>query len=127
MAVTHLYPESMHRSPAFSEGAVATGSRTVYVGGQNGTDPNNVIEGDLVAQTEQALRNVLTVLAEAGASQQDVVKLTIYLHANAEPQEAFAASGEVWGDHAVPVSVMLVAGFARPEALVEIDAIAVLD
>ncbi|MFW2513324.1 RidA family protein [Demequina sp. SO4-13] len=127
MAVTHLNPESMHSSPAFSEGAVATGSRTVYVGGQNGNDASGVITGGLIPQTEQALRNVLTVLTDAGASQDNVVKLTIYLHADTDPQEAFAASEEVWGDHPVPVTVMMVAGFARPEALVEIDAIAVLD
>lgn len=127
MAVTHLNPESMHRSPAFSQGAVATGSRTVYVGGQNGADAESVITGDLVTQTEVALRNVLTVLAEAGASQEDVVKLTIYLHADTDVQEAFAASQEVWGSHAVPITVVIVAGFGRPEALVEIDAIAVVD
>lgn len=127
MAVTHLNPASMPHHPEFTQGAVATGTRTVYVGGQNGTDADGTITGDLAAQTEQALRNVISVLAEAGADQQDVAKLTIYLHADTNIQEAFAASQEVWGHHAVPTTVLLVAGLARPEALVEIEAIAVLD
>lgn len=127
MSVTHLNPPDLHQSAAFSQGAVATGNRTVYVGGQNGIGADGSIAGDLVAQTEQALRNVLSVLGEAGADQSHVVKLNIYLHADADVQEAFAASQEVWGNHAVPITVALVAGLARPDALVEIDAIAVLD
>lgn len=127
MSVTHLNPDSMHRSPAFSQGVVATGTRTVYVGGQNGADAHGQIEGDLVTQTAQALRNVITVLADAGATQDDVVRMTIYLQADQDVQEGFAASQEVWGMHAVPIVVVLVPAFGRPEALVEIDAIAVLD
>lgn len=127
MAVTHLNPASMPHHPEFTQGAVATGTHTVYVGGQNGTDADGAITGDLAAQTEKALRNVLTVLGEAGATQQDVVKLTVYLHADVSVQEAFAASQEVWGHHVAPTTVLLVAGLARPEALVEIEAVAVLD
>ena len=127
MAVTHLNPASMPHHPEFTQGAVATGARTVYVGGQNGTDADGAIAGDLATQTELALRNVISVLAEAGAAQQDVVKLTVYLAADTNIQEAFAASQEVWGHHVAPTTVLLVAGFARPEALVEIEAIAVLD
>ncbi|WP_200807348.1 RidA family protein [Demequina sp. NBRC 110053] len=126
MAVTYLNPESMHGSPAFAAGALAAGTRTVYVGGQNGTDAAGGIHGDLVEQTEQALRNVLHVLAEGGAYQEDVVRLAVYLKDGADVQEGFAAAQEVWGNHAVPITVLIVAGLARPEALVEIEAIAVL-
>ncbi|MDE0572715.1 RidA family protein [Demequina sp. B12] len=127
MAITHINPEGMHTSIVFSHGVVATGSTTLYVGGQNGTDTDGHITGDVVDQTEQALRNVLQVLTAAGASQTDVAKLTIYLHADADVQEAFGGAQEVWGDHPVPLTVVKVAGLARPEALVEIDAVAVID
>lgn len=40
-----------------------------------------MVSPDLAAQTEQAFRNVLAVLAEAGAARADVIKLTIYLRA----------------------------------------------
>ncbi|MFV0287702.1 MAG: RidA family protein [Demequina sp.] len=127
MTITHLNPASMQQSQAFSQGVIATGSRTVYVGGQNGTDARGAIEGDLVVQTQQALRNLLTVLAEAGASQEDVCRMTIYLQADQDVQEGYGATVEVWGTHAVPIVVVMVPMLGRPEALVEIDAIAVLD
>lgn len=127
MTTTHINPEGMHASPVFSQAVVASGTRTLYVGGQNGTDESGAITGDLVEQTEQALRNVLTVLWAADATQADVVKLTIYVDADSDIQEAFAGSQEIWGDEPVPITVVKVAGFARPEALIEIDAIAVVD
>ena len=65
MAITHLDPERLHASPFFSQGVVAETGRTLYVGGQNGTDSEGMIEGELAEQTTQALRNVLTVLEAA--------------------------------------------------------------
>lgn len=81
-----------------------------------------MLEG-LRAQTEQALRNVLAVLAEAGTDAEHVVKLTIHLAPGIDPTDAYGATREVWGDHRTAVTVLTVAP-ARPGALVEIDAIA---
>ena len=80
MPLTHLNPSSMHRNPAFSQGVVIEpGSRLVVVGGQNGVDATGAVVGPgLREQTAQALRNVLTVLGEVGATQEDVAKLTIH-------------------------------------------------
>lgn len=127
MALTHLNPETLHRSPAFSQGVLAQGSRTVYVGGQNGVNAEGELIDGLGPQTELALRNVLAVLAEAGATQEDVAKLTIHLAAGVDPNEAYAASASVWGQHATAVTVLTVTALGRPGALVEIDAVAVLD
>jgi len=128
MAITHLNPPSMHRNPAFSQGGIVpAGARTLYVGGQNGVGADGQVVGDSIeAQTEQALRNVLTVLAEAGASQQDVVKLTILLVEGTDLAAAFAASQSVWGAHPTAVTGMFVSGLANPAYLVEIEAIAAL-
>ena len=76
MTVTHLNPAALHRNPAFSQGTIAPAGRTLYVGEQNGTDATGQITGGLEEQTAQALRNVLAVLEEGGASVTDVVKLT---------------------------------------------------
>lgn len=118
----------MHASPAFSQGTIVpAGARMLYVGGQNGVGADGKVVGDtLTAQTEQALRNVLTVLAEAGASQEDVAKLTIHLVLGESADEGYAASLAVWGPHPTAITVVAVPGFARPEFLVEIDAIAAL-
>ncbi|MFE6222410.1 MULTISPECIES: RidA family protein [unclassified Streptomyces] len=123
---THLDPEELHYNPAFAQGVIAPAARTLYVGGQLGTDSDgNLLEG-IEAQTEQALRNVLTVLAASGTGPENVVKLTIYLVDGVDAETGFAASRSVWGDHRTAVTVVTTAGHARPGALVEIEATAII-
>ena len=128
MSVTHINPPALHTHPAFSQGVqVAQGTSLLVVGGQNGVDADGVVvSSDFGKQTEQALRNVLTVLAEVGASQDDVIKLTIYLVAGESIEAGFAAAQEIWGSHPTAISVLQVSGLARPDCLVEIDALAVV-
>lgn len=128
MAIQHLNPPSLHKSPAFSQGTIVpAGARVLYVGGQNGVDADGQVVGDAIGpQTEQALRNVIAVLAEAGATQSDVAKLTIHIVPGTDVNAGFAASLAVWGDHPTAITVVMVAGFANPDFLVEIDAIAAL-
>lgn len=121
--VTQVDPPGMHTNPAFAQGMIAPAGRTLYVGGQNGTDSTGDLLTGLGAQTEQALHNVLAVLAEAGTGPENVVKLTIYLATGVDPHEAYAATATVWGDRRTAVSVLAVTP-ARAGALVEIDAIA---
>jgi enamine deaminase RidA (YjgF/YER057c/UK114 family) len=65
---THLDPEELHSNPAFTQGVIAPAARTLYVGGQLGTDSTGKLLDGIEAQTTQAMRNVLTVLAAAGTS-----------------------------------------------------------
>jgi enamine deaminase RidA (YjgF/YER057c/UK114 family) len=125
--ITHLNPDSMHRHPAFSQGVlVENPGKLIIVGGQNGVDASGqLVSDELGAQTRQALQNVLTVLREAGASQKDVIKLTIYMAAGQSTDAAFQASRDVWGTHATAISVVSV-GLDRPGVLVEIEAMAAL-
>lgn len=129
MEITHLNPDSLFSNPAFSQGVLVRGaSTTLQVGGQNGTDASGaIVEGGLGAQTEQALRNVLAVLAEAGADQSNVVRMAVYVAAGQSVDEGFAASMRVWGQYPTAITVLFVAGLGRPDALVEIEATAVLD
>jgi enamine deaminase RidA (YjgF/YER057c/UK114 family) len=126
MTITHLNPDALHASRAFSPGTVtAAGSRLVFVGGQNGVDREGVVVGDSIgAQTEQAMSNVLAVLAAAGAAPADVAKLTVHVVAGNDVAEAFAGAQSVWGPHPTAVTVLIVAGLADPRFLVEVDAIA---
>ena len=114
---------SLYRSPAFAQGMIAPAGPTLYVGGQNGADSSGELLEGLGPQTEQALRNLLAVLAEAGTGPEHVAKLTIYLAAGIDPTEAYGATRTVWGDHRTAVTVLAVTP-ARPGALVEIDAVA---
>jgi 2-iminobutanoate/2-iminopropanoate deaminase len=122
---TPVDPAQLHYSPAFAHGMIVPAGPTLYVGGQNGTDSTGALLDGLEAQTEQAMRNVLAVLAEAGTDPEHVAKLTIYLAAGIDPGAAYAATRSVWGDHRTAVTV-LAATPARPGALVEIEAVATL-
>ena len=118
-------PPTMLRSPAFAQAMIAPAGRTLYVGGQNGIDGSGTLLDGLRAQTEQALRNVLTVLDAAGTDADHVVKLTIFLAAGEDPTEGYGAAASVWGAHRTAVTVVAVTP-ARPGVLVEIDAIATI-
>ena len=124
MTVTHINPATLHRNPAFSQATLVEGGRTLYIGEQNGTDDTGAISGDFAAQTRQAFTNVLAILAEVGADQTSVAKLTIYVKLGESVQDGFAASGDVWGRHATAITVIPVPALGRPEALVGIEAIA---
>jgi 2-iminobutanoate/2-iminopropanoate deaminase len=120
---TPIDPPQLHHSPAFAQGMILPAGPTLYVGGQNGTDGEGTLLDGLEAQTEQAMRNLLAVLAEAGAGAEHVAKLTIYLAPGVDPGAAYAATLSVWGEHRTAVTVLAVAP-ARAGALVEIEAVA---
>lgn len=128
MQITHLNPETMHRNPAFSQGIlVEQPGRLLIVGGQNGIDRDGKLAGDdLASQTRQALRNVLEVLQAAGATQQNVLKLTIFMVFGQSVEAGYRASAEVWGPNPTAISVLFVTGLGIPGALVEIEALAAL-
>lgn len=122
---TAVDPPQLAHSPAFAQGMIVPAGRTLYVGGQNGIDKDGALLDGLEAQTAQAMRNVLAVLAEAGTDADHVAKLTIYLAAGVDPAPAYAATGSVWGQRRTAVTVLAVTP-ARPGALVEIEAVAAL-
>ena len=122
---TPVDPPQLHHSPAFAHGMILAAGPTLYVGGQNGTDATGALLDGLEAQTGQAMRNVLAVLAEAGTGPEHVAKLTIYLAAGVDPGAAYAATFSVWGEHRTAVTVLAVTP-ARPGALVEVEAVASL-
>jgi 2-iminobutanoate/2-iminopropanoate deaminase len=129
MKITHVNPDTLHKNPAFSQGVLAEGGKTLYIGGQNGILPDgSLADKDFAAQTEQAYRNLLEVLRSVGASQENVVKQTIFVAKGQSIQAGFAAAQKVWGPYPTAITVVTVEGLGAPGAgiLVEIDAIAVL-
>ena len=119
---TPIDPPELPSSPAFAQGMVLPPGPTLFVGGQNGVDAEGTLLDGLGPQTEQALRNVLAVLAAAGSGPEHVAKLTIYLDPAVDADAAYAASAAVWRSR-TSVTVLGVAP-ARPGALVEIEAVA---
>jgi enamine deaminase RidA (YjgF/YER057c/UK114 family) len=129
--VQFINPDSLPKNPAFTNVVTVSGSvKTIYIGGQDAVDATGAIigKGNLKAQTEQILKNILAALTAAGAGPEHVVKWNIYVVQGQSIQEGFAAFQSVWGNRPNPpaISVLFVAGLAHPDFLVEMDAIAVV-
>lgn len=127
---TPINPDALPKSPAFSQGVlVHPNASLLFVGGQNGIDAGGrVVSVDAHAQTTQALHNVAAVIAAAGGTIDDIVRWTITVTDRASLGPGFAAFRAWWGMRASApaVTVQIVAGLARPDCLVEIDAIAAI-
>src|SRR5690349_1877590 len=126
MNITHINPDTLHKNPAFSQGVLAEGGKTLYIGGKNGFLADGSLAGkDFSAQTEQVYRNILEVLKSAGGSQKNVVKMTIYVVKGQSLQEGLAAAQKVWGNFPTAITVVTVESLGAPGAgvLLEVDAI----
>lgn len=126
---THLNPDTLPQNPAFTQVVtVEAPTTTIYVGGQDAVTPDNTVVGDnLRDQTRQALRNVEAALAAAGATKADLIQLTIAVVDGQPLLDGFAAFQEMW-DRSLPpptITVLVVAGLADPQFLVEISGVAV--
>ncbi len=108
----------------FSQG-VRVGN-TVYVSGQVAFDPDgNVVGGDdLGAQARQVFANIRTVLAEAGASMDDVVKITTFLTEMGRYAEFAAARAEAFPKTKPASTAVTAPELFKPELLIEVEAIA---
>lgn len=108
--------------------AVVAGN-TVYLRGQIGQDldtSENVGIGDVEAQAEKAMANIDVLLREAGSELAHVVKVVVYLVDPRYRDPVYRVMGR-WLRGVHPVSTgVVVSQLARPEWLVEIDAIAVI-
>ena len=128
MKITHLNPDQLHKNPAFSQAVIAEGGKTIYIGGQNGILGDGTMAGDtLAAQTEQAYKNILEILKTVSASQENVVKQTIFVVKGQDIREGFAATQKAWGNFPTAITVAFVESLGVPGALVEIEAIAVVN
>ncbi len=94
--------------------------------GQNLDTSESVAIGDAGGQAEQAMANIAMLLREAGGELQDICKITIYLTDPRYREAVYLVVGR-WLKGVFPVSTgIVVSALARPEWLVEIDAIAVI-
>ena len=108
----------------------AVAGRTVFTAGACPLDAagRTVAVGDVVGQARQVVTNLVTALAAAGASLDDVVKTTVYV-ASTDRDDL----GAVWdvvraafGEHDAPSTLLGVTVLGYPDQLVEVEAVAVL-
>jgi 2-iminobutanoate/2-iminopropanoate deaminase len=120
-------PVSTESAPAaigpYSQGIIAGGF--LFTAGQIALDPatGQVVEGDVVAQTQRVLQNLEAVLAAAGASWKDVVKTTVFLQDMKDFPRVNEVYAAVMGDARPARSTVQVAGLPRG-VLVEIELVA---
>ena len=107
--------------------AVVAG-HTVYLRGQVAQDLDtgeSVHVGDPAAQAEQVMTNIETLLAEAGASVENVVSCTVYLTDIRHREPVYRVLGQHLADVYPVFTGLVVSALARPEWLVEVTAVAV--
>jgi enamine deaminase RidA (YjgF/YER057c/UK114 family) len=125
----NVNPEELAPARGFSHATVA--GDTVWVGGQIGSDPSGkVVEpGDMVAQYARAIRNVAIALRATGCEPEDAVKLTYYvtdIQAYRDNRKALGAAYREFFRSDYPASTLIeVRSLVDPDALIEIDAVAV--
>ena len=126
---TVLQPAGWPAPRGYANGIKARGE-TVFVGGMVGWDEHERFPSGFVAQTRQALVNILTVLREAGAGPQHVVRMTWYVrdmdeYLAARPELA-KVYRETMGRHFPAMALVEVRRLVEPDARLEIEATAVV-
>jgi enamine deaminase RidA (YjgF/YER057c/UK114 family) len=125
-----LHPKNWAPTKGFSNGIAAEG-RQLFVAGQIGWNARQeIVSDDFVAQVEQALQNVVEILAEGQARPEDLVRLTWYI---TDKREYLARLGEVGqayrrviGRHFPAMTMVQVVALVEDRAKVEIEATAVI-
>ena len=125
-----LQPPDWAAPLGYSNGVAAEG-RQVFIAGQIGwTGDAKLVSGGLAAQAEQALRNIIAVLAQAGGEARHIVRLNWYVTDKsayvAQRKEIGAAYRRIIGKHYPAMTLLVVAGLLEEGAQVEIEATAVV-
>ncbi len=126
----HLHPNSWAPANGYVNGIAAEG-RQIFIAGQIGWNGDQQFASDdFVAQIEQALRNVVEVLAVANARPEHLVRLTWYIIDKREYlarlKEVGAAYQRVLGKHFPAMTMVQVVALIEDRAKVEIEATAVV-
>ena len=124
-----LLPDGWPRPKGYANGIAAKGT-TVFLGGQIGWNEKGVFASGFVGQVRQALENIARLLAEAGAAPESLVRLNWFVTDLAaytgNLKEIGKAYRDVFGTHYPAMTLVHVVGLVEPEALVEIEATAVI-
>jgi len=125
-------PPSLARPSGFAHAVVTGGGRTVWLAGQTALDADGrvVAPGDVVAQFEQALTNLLTALREAGGEPEHLVTMTTYIVDVPDYRTRAREVGQVWrrlvGTRYPAMAGIGVARLWDDDALVEVQGVAVV-
>lgn len=125
-----LQPAGWPRPKGYANGVrIPAGQDLVFTAGVVGWDEaQRMVPGGFVAQFDQALANVLAVVACAGGGAQNVAQMTVYVTDREAYLGSLSALGEVWrrrmGRSFPAMALVQVAGLVEEGALLEIEAVA---
>ena len=128
MALERIQPDGLSRPPTYSQ--VVKAGNTIYVAGQVSQDEHGQLvgAGDFVAQATQVFENLRKALAAAGAGFENLVKTNVYVTDPRYREALRDVRSKYLGTTALPTSTLVVvAGLAMPEYLLEIEAVAVVE
>jgi enamine deaminase RidA (YjgF/YER057c/UK114 family) len=128
--MTTVQPDGWPQPRGYSNGMIAQG-RVLAIAGQIGwNERGEFTSDDFVEQSAQALRNVLAVVAAAGGSASNVIRLTWYVTNKREYLAVASKLGaiyrELFGAHYPAMTLVQVVALVEDRAKVEIEATAVL-
>jgi 2-iminobutanoate/2-iminopropanoate deaminase len=118
------------RSPSgrFSHvGEVGPSGRLFYLAGQTGTAPDGRTGEGIDEQSALVYQNISTVLKECGMGLENLVKVTVFLTSPDYIDAWRAAQKDAFGDVVPASTLLIVSRLARPELLVEVEAVAAID
>lgn len=121
-----LVPASIHPPfSAYSHGAMVEGpARIVFCSGQLGIAADGTIPPDCAGQAKLCFENIRAVLNEAGMDLPDIVRINTYVTGREHLAAYMKVRNALFSDPLPASTLMVVSGLARPEFMVEIEAVA---
>lgn len=127
--VKHTNPPTLSKPTGYTHVVEVTGGRTIYVSGQVALDQAGAVvgKGDLKAQTRQVFENLKAALAACGASLDHVVKITVFMTDVSEIQTFREVRDRYFATELPASTLVQVVRLARPEFMIEIEAVAAVE
>lgn len=129
LVVKHINPPALSKPTGYTHVVEAIGGRALYVSGQVALDASGALvgAGDLAAQTRQVFENLKSALAAGGATLDHVAKITVFM-TDVSHIATFREIRNRYFTKELPASTLVqVVQLARPEWLIEIEAVAVFE
>ena len=124
----HTNPPTLSKPTGYTHVVEINRGKTVYIAGQVAFDATGAVVGkqDFIAQTRQVMENLKAALAAAGATFENVVKVNTYVTDMSQIQALREIRSSYFGANPPASTLVQVVALARPELMIEVEAIAVV-
>ncbi len=103
---------------------VGENARLVYASGQLGVAPDETVPDTIEGQSERCFANIKAILAEAGMELDDIVRINAYVTRREDMAGYMKVRDRLLAEPPPASTLIMVAGFTRPEFLIEIEVVA---